>query len=134
MPCPNECGRSPKLGALDDHIANECPLQLIECAFEYAGCNEKLHRKDMPDHITQSLALHMSLQATSLQQELKGHITEMETQLNRSTELQRQSAAEIVELRKLNQVLLENQDKSAAEIADLQIKNQLLQEKLDQEC
>ena len=122
VPCPNECGRSPKLGALDDHIANECPLQLIECAFEYAGCNEKLHRKDMPDHITQSLALHMSLQATSHQQELKklkGHITEMETQLNKSTELQRQSAAEVFKLRKVNQILYENQNKNTAEIADL---------------
>ena len=80
VPCPNECGASPKLELLDDHV-EECPLQVIDCPFEYAGCKESLLRKDMPDHITQSLALHMSLQATSHQQELKkltSRISELE--------------------------------------------------------
>ena len=82
VPCPNECGASPKLASLDDHILNECPLQLVNCAFKYAGCNERLPHQDMPNHITQSLALHISLQATSHQQELKklnGRISELET-------------------------------------------------------
>ena len=80
VPCPNKCGASPKLELLDDHV-KECPLQVIDCPFEYAGCRERLLRKDMPDHITQSLALHMSLQATSHQRELKkltSRISELE--------------------------------------------------------
>ena len=88
VPCPNECGISPKLEFLDVHIANECPLQVIDCAFKYAGCKERLPRKDMLDHVTQSLALHMSLQATSHQQELKkltSRISELETQLGEAT-------------------------------------------------
>ena len=59
-------------------------MQEIDYSFKYAGCCEKLPRKDMPDHITQSLALHMSLQATNHQQELKkltSRISELETQL-----------------------------------------------------
>ena len=116
VPCPNECGASPKLGSLDSHVENECPLQSVDCAFKYAGCNERLPRKDMPDHIIQSLALHMSLQATSHQQELQklnSRISNLEMQLDKATELKNQSAAEIAELRTTNQ---------------------LLREKLDQEC
>ena len=108
VPCPNECGASPKLGSLHDHIENECPLQIIDCAFKYSGCIERMPRQDMPNHITQSLALHMSLQATSHQQELK----KLNSRISELVELQNQSAAEISELR---------------------ITNQLLQEKLDQE-
>jgi TNF receptor-associated factor 4 len=80
VPCPNECGASPKFELLDYHV-EQCPLQVIDCPFKYAGCEEKLSRKDMPDHITQSLALHMSLQATSHQQELRkltSRISELE--------------------------------------------------------
>ena len=111
--CPNECGASPKLASLDDHIENECPLRLIACTFEYAGCQERLPHRGMPNHITQSLALHMSLQATSHQQELKklnGRISELETQLDKATELQNQSAAEIAELCTTNQLLKETLD------------------------
>ena len=107
VPCPNNCGTSPKLGSLDDHIENECPIQLIDCAFKYAGCNDKLPRQDMPNHIIQNLAVHMSLQATSHQQELmklNGRISELETQLGEAT----------------------------VKLEELEVKNHLLQEKLDQ--
>jgi hypothetical protein len=100
---------APKLEALDDHVVNECPLQEIYCSFKYAGCCEKLPRKDMPNHITQSLALHMSLQATNHQKELKkltGRISELETQL----------------------------DEATLKLQELEMKNQLLRETLDKEC
>ena len=61
VPCPNQCGSSPKLVSLKEHLEKECPLQVITCAFQYVGCNEKLPRQDMSDHITQNLAFHMSL-------------------------------------------------------------------------
>ena len=109
VPCPNQCGMSPKLESLDDHTENNCPLQVIDCAYKYAGCQERLARKDMPDHITQSLAFHMSLQAASHQQELKkltGRMSELETQLGEAT----------------------------VKLKELEAKNYLLQETLDQEC
>ena len=157
VPCPNECGISPKFEVLHDHM-EECPLQAIDCAFKYAGCNERLPRKDMPNHITQSLAHHMSLQATSHQQELlklNNHISELEEQLDKATQLLKQSTAKVAELHTANQRLQEKQSQSAtkitelhhakqslqqkqnqnvAEIAELRNKSQLLQEKLDQEC
>ena len=105
-------------------IENECPLQLIACTFEYAGCHERLPRQDMPDHITQSLGVHMSLQATSHQQELK----KLNNQISKLVELQNQSAAEV------SRLLQEKQSQCAAEITELHISNQLFQERLDEEC
>jgi TNF receptor-associated factor 4 len=68
--CPNECGISPKLQFLERHIEDECPLKMVECTFKYAGCKQTFLRKDMEDHMNQNLAIHMSLQAASHQQEL----------------------------------------------------------------
>ena len=87
VPCPNECGMLPELRFLDRHVDNECLLQVVECAFKYARCNEKILRKDMADHMNQNLAVHMSLQAASHQQELKklnARIGELEIQLDKA--------------------------------------------------
>ena len=83
VPCSNGCGSTSLLKLLQDHL-KECPFEVIECAFSYAGCSEKLPRKDMPEHITQSLAIHMSLQATSHRQEvvkLNQRISELATEV-----------------------------------------------------
>ena len=116
VPCPNQCGSSPKLNMLKEHLEKECPLQMVTCMFQFAGCCEKLPRQDMSDHLTESLALHMSLQATSYQQEfekLKCQISDLKIRLDNATELQKQSDAEIIKLK---------------------MENQLLQEKLEQDC
>jgi hypothetical protein len=116
MPCPNQCGCSLKFASLEEHFEKECPLQVIACVFQYAGCCEKLPRQDMSDHLTQSLALHMSLQATSYQQEfekLKHQVSDLKLQLDKATELQKRSDAEIITLK---------------------AENQLLQKKLEQDC
>ena len=100
---------SPNFECLPNHTENDCPLQMVDCAFKYAGCQWRLPRKDMPDHISHSLALHMSLQATNHQQELKkltSRISELETQLGEAT----------------------------VKLSELETKNHLLQEALDQEC
>ena len=126
VPCPNGCGSSPELKQLKDHL-KECPLEMIECPFCYSGCSEKHPRKEMPKHITQSIATHMSLQATShqraqqklhhqiselqklhQQEVMKLHlrISELETQLSRATKAQEQSKLDVAALRSENQLLL----------------------------
>ena len=99
--CSNGCGSSPLLKLLQDHL-KECPLEVIECAFSYAGCSEKLPRKDMPEHITQSLAIHMSLQATSHRQE----VVKLNQRISELEERYEQSRAEVAELRIANQNLV----------------------------
>ena len=84
LPCPNDCGISLQRKNVKDHQATNCPLEIVSCSFSYAGCEEKLPRKDMPAHISDNLAIHMSLQAVSHQKEiekLKAEITELRTHL-----------------------------------------------------
>ena len=75
--CPNDCGVSLQRKSMDDHQASNCPLEIVSCSFSYAGCEEKLSRKNMPAHISDSLAAHMSLQAISHQKQLE----KLETQI-----------------------------------------------------
>ena len=103
IPCPNECGASLEIRFLDHHVESECPLQIVDCAFKYAGCNERPPRKDIPDHISQSMALHMSLQAASHQQQLtklSSRVSELEEHLQEATVKIGQLEAEISVLHK----------------------------------
>ena len=121
VPCPNQCGMSLKSNMLDAHIQNKCPLQVVDCAFKYAGCKERLPRKDMPDHDNQSLALHMSLQADSYQQEMKKlviRISELESHLHEAT-------VKLKDLEAKNQNQ-ESRDRAAIESAQTQTKLEIL--------
>ena len=76
--CPNDCEViALQRKNIDDHLATTCPLEMVSCSFSYAGCEKKLPRKDMPAHISDSLATHMSLQAINHQKELN----ELKTQI-----------------------------------------------------
>ena len=85
VPCPNDCGvvEIPRQ-SVADHLATVCPLEMVSCSFSYAGCEEKLPRKGMAAHISDGLAIHMSLQAVNHQKELnelKYQIKELHTHL-----------------------------------------------------
>ena len=50
VPCPNKCEIGTiEQGNLEQHMS-ECPLQVVECDYSYAGCNEKITRKDLAMH------------------------------------------------------------------------------------
>ena len=63
--CPNKCGTFCHRLNIENHVKNICPLTVVECDFNYAGCEVKLPRKEMPDHIKDSLVPHFSLLAVS---------------------------------------------------------------------
>ena len=71
VPCPNNCGESLQRKNVENHLNSTCPLEVVNCSFSYVGCEERLPRKDMPAHINESLAVHMSLQAVSHQRQLE---------------------------------------------------------------
>ena len=58
--CPNECGAFPQRQNLDSHMQKECPLTMVECEFHYAGCEVKLPRRNMPDHLKDGIVTHLS--------------------------------------------------------------------------
>ena len=70
VPCPNVCGVSLQRKCIDDHLADNCPLEIVSCSFSHIGCEEKLPREDMLAHINGNLALHLSLLAISHQSQL----------------------------------------------------------------
>ena len=63
--CPSECGAFPQRQNLESHVAKECPLTVVECEFHYAGCEVRLPRKDMPDHLKDDLITHFTQLAVS---------------------------------------------------------------------
>ena len=65
--CPNECGVSPERQNVETHVNTVCPLTVVNCDFHYAGCEVQLVRKDMPTHLAESLATHISLLTTQTQ-------------------------------------------------------------------
>ena len=67
--CPNECGAFPQRQNLKNHIDKDCPLALMECEFCYAGCEVKLPRRNMPDHLKDELVAHLSMLAASHKQQ-----------------------------------------------------------------
>ena len=88
VPCPNDCGVSLQRKCIDDHVTTNCPLEIVSCSFSYAGCEEKLPRKDMPAHISDSLAVHMSLQAISHNKQLdsfQAQIQEVKNEVEKLT-------------------------------------------------
>ena len=84
--CPSECGAFPQRQNVKSHVENDCPLTMMDCDFNYAGCKVRLPRKNMPNHLQDNLAKHVSLLAIShkKQQEEIGEFTP----LRRQTELE----------------------------------------------
>ena len=61
VPCPNECGARLERQNVKTHVDAVCPLTVVNCDFHYAGCETQLVRKDIPTHLAESLATHISL-------------------------------------------------------------------------
>ena len=96
--CPNQCEivTVPRCD-LEKHLT-QCPLQLVECEFAEAGCQEKVPRRDLARHIEDGAHHHLlkvSLLNLNLNRELHHQIAELQGQ-NRElhhqiAELQRQN-------------------------------------------
>ena len=65
--CTNDCGEFLCRQDLECHIANNCPLTIIDCDFKHIGCKERLPRSNMSVHLAESIDTHLSLQASEQQ-------------------------------------------------------------------
>lgn len=62
MLCPRGCApRTHKREDLKAHLESECPLQEVNCEYHYAGCQVRMLRMDMPDHLETNTEKHLSL-------------------------------------------------------------------------
>ena len=94
---------------VENHVKVECPLTEVNCQLHYAGCEVRLPRKDMPEHMRDTVT-HLTLLATVTKtilkenQELKQHIQQLEVKQS-TTEahyqnLEKDTAIEIKSLKK----------------------------------
>ena len=69
--CPNKCQEAPfERQKVENHVKVECPLTEVNCPLHYAGCEVRLPRKDMPEHMRDTVT-HLTLLATVTQTLLK---------------------------------------------------------------
>ena len=90
--CPNKCGREIPQKSIVHHIRQSCPLARIDCEFKYVGCEMRLPRKDMPAHISTSMAIHISLLKSNNKhlleenQKLEQQVAEQKQQIVKQTQ------------------------------------------------
>ena len=60
LPCPNNCDLVLQRHEVEQHIRQNCTLALLHCDFHRVGCEVHLPRRDMPSHISENIAGHMS--------------------------------------------------------------------------
>ena len=64
---------------------SECPQQPVKCDFHFAGCNVRLQCGDMPAHLAECAAEHLSLVAKRLEGDGR-KIAELETKLAKAVQ------------------------------------------------
>ena len=97
VPCSNKCDAVLQRKNIESHVAKDCPLTVIKCDFHYAGCEVRLPRKDMGEHLRVELVTHMSMMAVSQDKLVK----ENEVLKQRVTELQREQEKDRVLIKSL---------------------------------
>ena len=62
--CPNECRHDPfERQEVEGHLKDDCTLTKVSCPLHYAGCEVELPRKDMPEHMKDTVT-HLTLLAS----------------------------------------------------------------------
>ena len=141
VPCPNRC----QIGAverniLEDHL-NTCNLQVVECNFSYAGCNEKLRRQDMEKHIEENTQKHLVLMASTtmkLSREFKQKLQEqrdefqgyLEQKERETAEQLKQKDRQIEHIQESLQKQLQEKDKVQGELLEKQRQIYVLKEQI----
>ena len=114
--CPNGCDVDKmERQCLEDHLKDKCPLTVVDCPFHYAGCETQLPRKDMNEHIKETVT-HVTLLAAVTQRlsiENQKLTTVMQTLVKENQELRESATAVTASLQELNtkydSVVAENQ-------------------------
>ena len=66
--CPNSCTkRKLKRGNLEEHLLT-CPDETVPCSFSEVGCNEKIKRQCLQDHIEANMIQHQMMMCNSFKQ------------------------------------------------------------------
>ena len=68
LECPNKCGEDAiERQHLPKHLEETCPLQVIKCEFNYAGCEVECQRQHMQTHLDENVKVHLNKVSHALQ-------------------------------------------------------------------
>ena len=69
-PCKNDCCDDKHFtqAEMDAHLTNDCPLEMITCEYQFAGCGMRFLRKDLEEHMEGRLKLHLHLMTAKYEQ------------------------------------------------------------------
>ncbi|ETO07018.1 hypothetical protein RFI_30374 [Reticulomyxa filosa] len=90
-----KCDFKGKLKDLNNHLINECPLNLINCLFKPFGCNHTCFSYNLKDHLITNMKLHFDL-VTQLLQSMK---QEIQLKDNRIKQMERDYQQELLKYR-----------------------------------
>lgn len=101
--CPNRCSTyAIERQKMEYHLKKECPLAVVSC--DIHGCEVQLPRKDIPNHLAESLPLHLSLLAKHIQnaeEEKDEKVSYLEKSVEENERMIKQLLAENQALRRL---------------------------------
>ena len=108
--CPNVCRRNPfERQEIEGHLEDDCTLAKVSCPLHYAGCEVELPRKDMPEHMKDTvthltLLANVTLSLVNENQELKEVVGKKNQQIDEMAQevhgLRQKMAASEAETRK----------------------------------
>lgn len=82
VPCPNNCGVKPLRKNISTHVNDNCPLTVVDCLFQYAGCTVRLTRRQMQQHQgEENLSEHLVMTMSKIK-ELKDENSHLREQLD----------------------------------------------------
>ena len=109
--CPNECRHDPfERQEIEDHLKDDCALAKVSCPLHYAGCEVELPRKDMPEHMKDTvthltLLANVTLSLMKENQELRENQRVTEETQRATEEKQRVTEKEVAVLKEETQQL-----------------------------
>ena len=126
--CPNKCREAPfERQKVEKHVKDECPLTEVNCPLYYAGCEVRLPRKDMPEHMRDTVT-HLTLLATVTQTLLKENL-ELKQQLEVK---QSTTEAHYKELQKATEKVDRENQELRQNMEDIRKENQKMQQHIQQ--
>ena len=95
--CPNECpGDKIERGMLHDHL-DKCPFQVVECEFNHVGCQEKVRRCDLAQHLSDNGVHHSVLSSKMIYESLQKIMEEKDRLLQEKDKLLQEKDKQLLE-------------------------------------
>ena len=102
--CPKGCGATVTRRGLRQHREKSCPFTIVECEYANVGCEVKVRRGDMNDHLDQYTKEHLAV--------LMGKYSKLKVSFEKEKEEKRQIEIKLEEAKEKSQHLEKELDET----------------------